>query len=64
MGQTQLNRSCLFGLFNTIHVAGCPEISHHQEGHGYTKIVKGARPLVTCRRFKVVIMIIIILKTE
>jgi len=54
---------CLVYLI-PLHVAGCPEISHHQEGRGYTKGVKGARPLITCSRFKVVIIIIIILKTE
>jgi len=46
-----------------LHVVGCPEISHHQEGHGCAKRVKGARPLITCNRFKVVVIIIIILKT-
>jgi len=54
---------CLVYLI-LLHVAGCPEISHHQEGYGYTKKVKGARSLVTCSRFKVVIIIIVILKTE
>jgi len=54
---------CLVYLI-LLHVAGCPEISHHQEGHGFTKRVKGARPLIACSRFKVVIIIIIILKTE
>lgn len=72
-----LSIKCLFVLSNkhnsldlvcvvyliTLHIAGCPEISHHQEGHGYTKGIKGARPLVTRSRFKVVLIIIIIPKT-
>jgi hypothetical protein len=38
-----------------LHSVGCPEISHHQKGHGYTRRVKGARPVITCSRFKVVV---------
>jgi len=53
-GQTQLYRSCIFGVFNTTTCFSCPY--HPSSGRSWThKKSEGERPVLTSSRYKVVI---------